>query len=144
MTRAHVYEGKGRNTRLYPEDVSEPNAFFVKQRWESFFALCSPVSCDLYIPDRFILGPFSEGKERKITLLSDLLPEEIIMFSELPEKLKEYREKIERGKLIIERDLLLPEGLIEVLAKKGKEYAQGRQSLVDASRVVDLYAIRRR
>ena len=119
---------------LYPGDISDPNAFFVRRRWAGrhpfdFFDFDVGIDYALYVPERFILGDFVKSKGK-------MVPDEIargelgsrMYLTKLSEDLSEMERNIDRGKLIKKVSLLLPEGVIEGIQNSWakKEYTRDR------------------
>ena len=111
----------------------EPNAFFIRKRWERLTSRLLRVHTQyaFYVPEEFILYDFI-GTKGGIVLMNSVYSDEDINFIDSLDELRVYQRRLDEGRLVVDRSLYLPDELVDQLKREGREYNQLRQRLAQS------------
>ncbi|MBS3155970.1 hypothetical protein J4413_01910 [Candidatus Woesearchaeota archaeon] len=120
----------------------EPSVFFYRDVKRKWFAEIMSVEVDyvLFVPCRFVLGPFvdvplARGGMPGMALRPDVHPS----FRCSEEDLDYFEDSIRRRRLFLDRALSIPDTEIDRLESVGMRYAQAEATLLELSQSVGVY-----
>lgn len=125
---------------LIPTEVYS-NALLVKPKlseWNKFrIHLASQyelldLTHQIYVPEHFVLGHFKDRKDGFILRPGG------IFYKDSTEILQQYQEDIDNGKLEVVKSLLLPDSILESIAKQSEIYLDARKQIANQIRLIDI------